>query len=142
MPWVVTRPGDSDSCGGVHTIRPATTSARSEQKNIGWRVMSASKSARKLKEIAAGWPTDPFRPNIQLKSFFQSLASHPNLTPQAVQAARGLLENNIQKKYPLSNRTLQPASMPKHYERLIQGYERSARGTGRPWWQIFFGIWR
>ena len=106
---------------------------------------------------------DPFRPNVQLKTFLHSLASHPNLTPGAVQAAQGLLHNSSQKKvrtlackpplsirtdldgvkkYPLSNKTLQPASMPKHYERLMQGYEKSAQGTGRPWWQVFFGIWR
>ncbi|KIM60227.1 hypothetical protein SCLCIDRAFT_1216991 [Scleroderma citrinum Foug A] len=104
--------------------------------------MTASKASQRLLKIAAAWPTDPFRPNIQLKTFLQSLASHPNLTPGAVQAAQGLLDNNIQKNYPLSSKTLQPASMPKHYERLVQGYERSAQGAGRPWWQVFFGIWR
>ncbi|KAH7882186.1 hypothetical protein F5I97DRAFT_1817490 [Phlebopus sp. FC_14] len=104
--------------------------------------MSASKNAQKLRAIAASWPADPFRPHLQLKTFFQSLAAHPNLTAEAVQATKTMLDNDIQKKYPLSSKTLQPASMPKHYERLVQGYESSARGVGRPWWKIFFGIWR
>ena len=61
--------------------------------------MSASKSgAQRLSKIAATWLTDPFQPNVQLRTFLQSLASHPNLTPGAVQAAQGLLDNSIQKK--------------------------------------------
>ncbi|KAF9234589.1 hypothetical protein BU15DRAFT_52460 [Melanogaster broomeanus] len=104
--------------------------------------MPASKYAQKLSTIAAAWPTDPFRPNLQLKIFLQSLATHPKLTQDAVQSAKVLLENGVQRKYPLSSKTLYPASMPRHYERLVQGYERSAQGTKRPWWQTFFGIWR
>ncbi|KAF8556772.1 hypothetical protein OG21DRAFT_1596292 [Imleria badia] len=104
--------------------------------------MAASKYAQKLKTIAAAWPTDPFRPNMQLKTFFESLATHPRLTPDAVQSARVLLDNDVQHKYPLSKKTLEPASMPRHYQRLMQGYERSAQGIRRPWWQVFFGIWR
>ena len=121
--------------------------------------MAASKYAQKLKAIVAAWPTDPFRPNMQLKDFLQSLAAHPRLTPEAVRSARALLENGVQHKvialslvlafrshtalqYPLSKKTLEPTSMPKHYERLVQGYERSAQGIRRPWWQVFFGIWR
>ncbi|KIJ61240.1 hypothetical protein HYDPIDRAFT_116241 [Hydnomerulius pinastri MD-312] len=104
--------------------------------------MATSKFAQKLSTVAASWPVDPFRPNLQLKTFLQSLSAHPKLTQEAVQSSRLLLENGIQHKYPLSSKTLQPASMPKHYERLAQGYERSAQGAKRPWWQIFFGIWR
>lgn len=120
--------------------------------------MAASKYAPKLKAIAAAWPSDPFRPNMQLKTFLESLATHPRLTPNAVHSARVLLDNGVQHKvsaslvcpkvlqprlqYPLSKKTLEPASMPKHYQRLLQGYERSAQGIRRPWWQVFFGIWR
>ncbi|EGO02838.1 hypothetical protein SERLA73DRAFT_176248 [Serpula lacrymans var. lacrymans S7.3] len=104
--------------------------------------MAASKVSQKLSTIAASWPVDPFRPNIQLKSFLQSLAAHPKLTPEAVQAAEALGNNAIQKKYPLSKKTLQPASMSKHYERLVEGFENSAKGIGRPWWKVFFGLWR
>ncbi|KIJ18145.1 hypothetical protein PAXINDRAFT_71802 [Paxillus involutus ATCC 200175] len=104
--------------------------------------MATSKYAQRLSTIAAAWPTDPFRPNLQLKTFLQSLSAHPNLTQEAVQSARVLLDNGVQHKYPLSKKTLEPASMPKHYERLVQGYERSAQGTKRPWWQVFFGIWK
>ncbi|KAJ8587956.1 hypothetical protein M405DRAFT_741118 [Rhizopogon salebrosus TDB-379] len=104
--------------------------------------MVVSKAAQQLTKIASSWPVDPFRPNIQLKNFLKSLSVHPKLTFDAVQAAQSLRDNTIQKKYALSTRTLQPASMPKHYERLVEGYERSARGAGRPWWKIFFGVWK
>ena len=123
--------------------------------------LMASKYAQKLSTIAAAWPTDPFRPNLQLKQFLESLSTHPRLTPDAVRAAKVLLENGVQHKvsarpkllvplvsqngllqYPLSKKTLEPASMPRHYERLVKGYERSAQGIRRPWWQVFFGIWR
>ncbi|TFK69769.1 hypothetical protein BDN72DRAFT_819631 [Pluteus cervinus] len=104
--------------------------------------MSATtRLAQKLNTIADLWVNDPFRPNIQLQAFLKSLATHPRLTPQAVQAARALKDNNAQKQYPLSKRTLQPASMPHHYDRLIEGYHKSLQGIGRPWWKIFFGIW-
>ncbi|KAH7909311.1 hypothetical protein BJ138DRAFT_1011074 [Hygrophoropsis aurantiaca] len=103
--------------------------------------MSASKLSQKLSSIATSWPTDPFRPNLQLKNFLQSLSTHPKLTPAAVQTAQALRDNAIMKRYSLSDKTLKPASMPKYYERLVEGYEKSARGAGRPWWKIFFGIW-
>ena len=44
-------------------------------------------------------------------------------------------------QYPLSDKTLKPASMPLYYTRLVDGYEKSAQGIARPWWKIFFGIW-
>ncbi|PFH45741.1 hypothetical protein AMATHDRAFT_158026 [Amanita thiersii Skay4041] len=103
--------------------------------------VTTGKLAQRLNAIAATWYTDPFRPNIQLQTFLQSLASHPNLTPRAVDAARALQVNAMQKKYPLSKKMLQPASTPKHYDRLLEGYHKSAQGIRRPWWKIFFGIW-
>lgn len=56
---------------------------------------AASKVSRKLSSIAASWPTDPFRPNLQLKNFLQSLSTHPNLTPKAVDAVDALKSNVI-----------------------------------------------
>lgn len=100
-----------------------------------------TKLAQKLAAIADSWVKDPFRPNLQLQTFLKSLAAHPRLTPQAVQAARALRDNGLQKQYPLSKKMLKPASMPHHYDRLIEGYQKSARGIGRPWWKVFFGIW-
>ncbi|EAU87525.1 hypothetical protein CC1G_11197 [Coprinopsis cinerea okayama7 len=97
--------------------------------------------AQKLSTIADAWVRDPFRPNIQLSTFLKSLADHPKLTPQAVQAARALQKNEIKKAYPLSDKMLRPASMPQHYERLLEGYKKSQQGIGRPWWKVFFGIW-
>ncbi len=65
--------------------------------------MSAAVSALKqqLHKIAAEWPGDPFRPNIQLKTFFEHLAEHPNLTPAAVRAARALHEDEFKNKVSL-----------------------------------------
>jgi hypothetical protein len=56
--------------------------------------MSSTKQlGARLARIADAWPADPFRPNMQLKSFLQSLAEHPNLSPAAVDAARALEGN-------------------------------------------------
>jgi hypothetical protein len=125
-------------------------------------VKATTTLAQKMGSIAGTWVKDPFRPNLQLQTLLQSLASHPKLTPQVVQAARTLRDNDMYKKvcfsrepsrftidldafyflqYPLSKKTLQPASMPAHYDRLVEGFEKSAKGIGRPWWKIFFGIW-
>ena len=117
--------------------------------------------AQELNSIAKHWARDPFRPNLQLQTLLQSLATHPGLTRQAVQAARALKNNDMYKQvgfsreprapdnldvlyfsqYPLSKKTLQPASAPFHYDRLVDGFEKSAKGIGRPRWKIFFGIW-
>ncbi|KAG6891448.1 hypothetical protein C0992_006707 [Termitomyces sp. T32_za158] len=100
-----------------------------------------SKLAKQMSEIAATWVKDPFRPNLQLKTLWQSLATHPRLTSQSVRAARALKDNEMFKQYPLSRKTLHPASSPAHYDRLAEAFEKSAKGIGRPWWKIFFGIW-
>lgn len=64
--------------------------------------MSAASATASLKlqlqKIAANWPGDPFRPNVQLKTFLTSLAEHPNLTPAAVRAARALQNNEYKTK--------------------------------------------
>jgi len=60
--------------------------------------MTASKAAQKLTSIASSWPVDPFRPNIQLKKFSNSLSAHPKLTSEAVHAVQLLQDNAIQKK--------------------------------------------
>lgn len=61
-------------------------------------VSASAKLSKKLNDVAASWPIDPFRPNLQLKNFLKSLSTHPNLTSQAVQAARALKHNEIQNK--------------------------------------------
>jgi hypothetical protein len=42
---------------------------------------------------------------------------------------------------PTPQSVLEPASMPMHYVRLREGYEKTLKGVGRPWWKIFFGVW-
>ncbi|KZT66745.1 hypothetical protein DAEQUDRAFT_437424 [Daedalea quercina L-15889] len=96
---------------------------------------------QQLQRVAAKWPSDPFRPNLQLRNFLESLAKHPNLTLRAAAAARALQDDHFLRKYPLSDGILRPASMPQYYTRLVEGYEKSAKGIGRPWWKVFFGIW-
>ncbi|EPS94602.1 hypothetical protein FOMPIDRAFT_1054949 [Fomitopsis schrenkii] len=100
-----------------------------------------NQARQQLQRVAAKWPTDPFRPNLQLRVFLESLAKHPNLTLQAAAAAGALQEGQFHRKYPLSDKMLKPASMPQYYTRLVEGYEKSAKGIGRPWWKVFFGVW-
>lgn len=54
--------------------------------------------SKKLSSIAESWIKDPFRPNLQLQTFLKSLSAHPRLTPQAVDAACALRDNQMQKK--------------------------------------------
>lgn len=63
---------------------------------------STLKLAPQLHRIAAQWPVDPFRPHLQLKTFLNSLADHPQLTPHAVRAARALENSEFQKKVRLA----------------------------------------
>ncbi|KLO16608.1 hypothetical protein SCHPADRAFT_207117, partial [Schizopora paradoxa] len=100
-----------------------------------------SKVARQLKSIANSWPSDPFRPNMQLQRFFDALADHPKLTPAAVEAAQTLRNGDVQRKYVLSERMLKPVSKPLHYNQIVEGFYKSAQGIGRPWWKRFFEIW-
>ena len=53
--------------------------------------------SHKLANIADSWVKDPFRPNIQLSTFLQSLSRHPRLTPEAVEAATKLQQNAAKK---------------------------------------------
>ncbi|KAJ6526568.1 hypothetical protein DFH09DRAFT_168533 [Mycena vulgaris] len=99
------------------------------------------KLAEEMARIAAACPIDPLRPHIQLQTFLKSLATHPRLTPEAVRAAQALERNEIQKKHALTDITLKPASSPLHYERLVDGIDKSMKGIGRPFWKVFFGIW-
>ncbi|KIK56153.1 hypothetical protein GYMLUDRAFT_47365 [Collybiopsis luxurians FD-317 M1] len=101
----------------------------------------SAKLAQQLSSIAGKWPRDPFRPHLLLPTFLQSLAKHPNLTPEAVQAAQALKNDQVKIQFPLSDKILKPASVPMHYDRLVEGLHKSAQGIGRPWWKVFFGIW-
>jgi len=117
---------------------------RSDFSDKGYLRLMASTSKQlstHLHRIASQWPADPFRPHIQLKSFLEALADHPQLTPEAVRAAGALKSGELQRRYPLSEKSLRPKSMPLHYARLVEGHQKAAQGIGRPWWKIFFNIW-
>ncbi|KAJ7584842.1 hypothetical protein C8J56DRAFT_862378 [Mycena floridula] len=96
----------------------------------------------KMAAIAKNWIHDPVRPHLQLSTLLESLAKHPNLTTRAVAAAGDLQNNMMFKRYPLSEKILKPASVPHHYERIVEGLEKSTRGIGRPWWKVVLGIWK
>ena len=53
---------------------------------------------QQLRHIAAEWPTDPFRPNLQLKTFLSALADHPALTANAVAATNALQKNQVSRR--------------------------------------------
>jgi hypothetical protein len=53
--------------------------------------------AKELHVIADAWGYDPMRP-AQMKTFLNSLADHPKLTPSAVAATRALYDNQFAKK--------------------------------------------
>ncbi|KAK7055142.1 hypothetical protein R3P38DRAFT_3253258 [Favolaschia claudopus] len=99
------------------------------------------KLAVEMTRIASACPIDPLRPHIQLQTFLNSLATHPNLTPSAVRAAQALERNDMQQKFALTDKILRPASAPLHYEKLAEGIEKSMQGIKRPWWKVFLGIW-
>jgi hypothetical protein len=128
--------------------------------------MTTKAVGNKLQKLAAQWPADPFRPHLQLKTFLESLSHHPNLTDEAVIATRSLLQNdprhNVRRcpstgitkpvthghatypylgsQYKLGKRMMQPASMPRHYDRLTEAFVKSSQGIGRPWWKRFFNV--
>lgn len=54
--------------------------------------------SQRLSSIAHSWVADPFRPNMQLGTFLNSLAAHPRLTSRAVNAARSLYANEMARK--------------------------------------------
>jgi len=60
--------------------------------------MTTKAVGNQLQKLAAQWPADPFRPHLQLKTFFESLSHHPNLTDGAVIATRSLLQNDTRHK--------------------------------------------
>lgn len=67
------------------------------------RSHSTMSYAQKLRSVAAAWPADPFRPNMQLKTLLDSLSTHPRLSPDVVQSARVLLENGVQHRVSASS---------------------------------------
>jgi hypothetical protein len=50
---------------------------------------------QRLRHIAAEWPADPLRPNLQLKTFLSALADHPALSKRAVAATSALQKNKV-----------------------------------------------
>jgi hypothetical protein len=50
---------------------------------------------QRLRHIAADWPADPLRPNLQLKTFLAALADHPALSARAVAATSALYKNRV-----------------------------------------------
>lgn len=104
--------------------------------------MAARSLSHEMASIAKSWLHDPVRPHLQLSVLLESLSNHSSLAPEAVKAANTLQQNEVYKKYELSEKILRPASVPHHYERVVGGLEKSMQGIGRPWWKVVLGIWR
>ncbi|KZW01180.1 hypothetical protein EXIGLDRAFT_603241 [Exidia glandulosa HHB12029] len=94
-----------------------------------------------MRALADAWPADPFHPNLQLRVFLKSLATHPDLTHDHVRIMRALKGNTLIKRYAPTVGTLRPPSIPLHYVRLMEGVEKSQLGIGRPMWKRLLNIW-
>lgn len=99
---VVTTTKQHEGCHAISIckliLNPAAARIESQFVARTSCMASTTKLATQLHRIAAQWTVDPFRPHLQLKTFLLALADHPQLTPQAVRAARALQDNEFQKK--------------------------------------------
>ncbi|KAF8605956.1 hypothetical protein BDV93DRAFT_604961 [Ceratobasidium sp. AG-I] len=99
--------------------------------------MSLSQS---MSKIIKRWPQDPLRSATQIQSVLEALANSPALTPRTVSAAQAICDDVARKQYPLSDKMLRPRSSVQHYDRLLTGVEKSARGEARSWFRRFFNL--
>lgn len=85
--WHLPNPGDDRDVGArVRQVRsPLTMSTNHHLRH----------AQQGLRRIAAEWPADPLRPNLQLKTFLATLADHPALSARAVAATRALHKNHV-----------------------------------------------
>ncbi|GAA5964485.1 hypothetical protein JCM3765_006301 [Sporobolomyces pararoseus] len=107
-----------------------------------------------LETAATQWPTDVLRPSLQFSDsirkasdriFLPSTATTSPQTPyqgplnelsrvqqqkaeQAIASLHRLIENRALKSHPMTERTSKPASFPKHYARIQDAIDRTARG--------------
>lgn len=86
---------------------------------------ASGKLGQKLIAIADTWVIDPFRPNLQLQTFLKSLATHPRLTPQAVNATRALRDNAMQKRVRYSH-SLMLVCLPHLGISVVSSFEEDA----------------
>ncbi|KAJ9103911.1 hypothetical protein QFC21_002374 [Naganishia friedmannii] len=128
--------------------------------------MSAGVSAlyRQLLQTVRSLPRDPLRPTLQLNETLEAtvnrafgikqvetvnsstsealplrLAEHVTvedeaLASKALQALKDLSDDKA------LHATLQPATDPYYYTRLIQGVGLSSQGKTRSWWKTFFQV--
>ncbi|SCV72563.1 BQ2448_4100 [Microbotryum intermedium] len=121
--------------------------------------MSSSTLRTSLHSLARQWPKDPLRPTLQFSDSLQAAIDRafPTTTATGTTATElgqkqllkaremhdgltRLLANDALKSYPMSQKTLQPASFPKHYARMQDGIARASRGEvvkGRSWLEWF-----
>lgn len=96
--------------------------------------MSRLKTAQHYSRLLRLWPTDVLRPERtfqkQILTPRLTAAPSPSRNEEAeINAAYLLLENNISKQYPLSERILRPASNPDFYTNLERELEEAPRQT-------------
>ncbi|KAJ9123556.1 hypothetical protein QFC24_003771 [Naganishia onofrii] len=125
---------------------------------------------RQLLQTVRSLPRDPLRPTLQLNETLEAtvnrafgikqvetvnsstsealplkLAEHVSaedeaLASKALQALKNLSDDKALHAYPLTSKTLQPATDPYYYTRLIQGVGLSSQGKTRSWWKTFFQV--
>ncbi|GAA5973670.1 hypothetical protein JCM11641_005072 [Rhodosporidiobolus odoratus] len=103
--------------------------------------------------VADAWPQDKLRPNHQFKDAIRAAADRAflvqaspspadrqqaqtcqlspiqvNKAAEAAASLKRLLGNEAMKARPLSERTIKPASFPKHYSRIIDAANRAEKG--------------
>ncbi|KAF8477279.1 hypothetical protein BDZ91DRAFT_708977 [Kalaharituber pfeilii] len=110
---------------------------------------NATKLHTTLHRIANKWPVDPLRTELSFNNFLRARAATLESNPNAkfgnsdmqaqVKALEGLVENSWLKKYPITDRTLKPASKPEYYEKLRKELEEA---PGRSWLQGLVNSWK
>ncbi|KDE08723.1 hypothetical protein MVLG_01178 [Microbotryum lychnidis-dioicae p1A1 Lamole] len=117
--------------------------------------MSSTTLRTSLHSLARRWPKDPLRPTLQFSDSLQAAVDRVFATPPAAaelgqkqilkaqemhDSLTRLLANDALKSYPMTQKTLKPASFPKHYARMQDGIARASRGEvvkGQSWLEWF-----
>ena len=130
----------------VHVDQPAPSQARTTTPSENCRrVARRPSSSEPPIENILRCPRRPPRAVREGRGSDQSASPQPDLGPGQYLSMRFLSSGPCKKKLlsqtPTPQSVLEPASMPMHYVRLKEGYEKTLKGIGRPRWKIFFGVW-
>ena len=95
-----------------------------------------STAYRHFLKVLEKWPADPLRPHISFQNIqgqrMEKLFRDKNplwtedIAMKKVLPLERLLANELKKKYPLSAKTMEPASNPNYYTRLLKEIHRTS----------------